>query len=429
MSPSKYVNKIVEGDSLQILKQIEDDTIDCIICDPPYAISFMQKKWDKAVVSIDIWKECLRVLKAGAFAFIMSSPRQDVLCKMILNLIDAGFETNFTSIYWTYASGFPKSASVSKLVDKRYKGSFIAEKIKYFIDKKQITIDFLASKLDKKDAKKTLWDWLHDGHNPIEKDWIEIKKILNITFEDEQKYEREIIAKKHRTTASQSNTSHEYGFGEKTNGWFNITKSATEQAKKLDGSYCGAQLKPAVEVILTVMKPLSAKSYVDQALKNGKGITWLDSCKTNSRFPANLIVSDNALNGHSKYFDLDAWSTAQFLTISKASASERNKGLENTNGKKVNDGRKTEIDNPFQRGETIRQNTHTTVKPLKLMSYLITMGSRENDIILDPFCGSGTTCIAAYQLHRNFIGIEKEQEYVDIANKRLEPYLKQTKLY
>ena len=69
----------------------------------------MNKDWDKAVVGVDTWKECLRVLKAGAFAFIMSSPRQDVLCKMILNLIEAGFETNFTSLYWCYASGFPKA--------------------------------------------------------------------------------------------------------------------------------------------------------------------------------------------------------------------------------------------------------------------------------------------------------------------------------
>ena len=75
-----------------------------------------------------------------------------------------------------------------------------------------------------------------------------------------------------------------------------------------------------------------------------------------------------------------------------------------------------------------RANFHPTVKPIKLMSYLITMGSRENDLILDPFCGSGTTCIAAYQLNRRFIGIEKEKEYVEIANKRLEPYMMEKKI-
>ena len=270
-------NTILQGPALEKLKEIDTESIDLLVTDPPYGYSFMNKDWDKAVVGVDTWKECLRVLKPGAFAFIMSSPRQDVLCKMILNLIEAGFETNFTSLYWTYASGFPKAADVSKLVDKRWKGDYISQKIKYFIEKKDVTIDFLASKLNKKDAKKTLWDWLYDGHNPIEKDWEEIKRILNITFEDEQEYEREIIGQ----------TSNKVGcyneLGENTFGTvakhLDITKPATPQAKQLEGAYAGFQPKPAVEVILVVMKPLSEKTFVDQALSNQKGITWLDDCR------------------------------------------------------------------------------------------------------------------------------------------------------
>ena len=73
-------------------------------------------------------------------------------------------------------------------------------------------------------------------------------------------------------------------------------------------------------------------------------------------------------------------------------------------------------------------NNHPTVKPLKLMSYLITMGSRQGDIVLDPFCGSGTVLIAARQLARDFVGIEISPEYVQIANSRLRPYLTQTRL-
>ena len=96
--------------------------------------------------------------------------------------------------------------------------------------------------------------------------------------------------------------------------------------------------------------------------------------------------------------------------------------------RKVNDGRKTPIDNPFQRGETLRNNFHPTVKPLKLFSYLITMGSRENDIILDPFCGSGTTLIAANNLARKYIGIEINKDYLEIAKHRLLPHVNQTKL-
>jgi site-specific DNA-methyltransferase (adenine-specific) len=287
---------------------------------------------------------------------------------------------------------------------------------------------------------------------------------------------------------------------------YNITKPATDQAKKLDGAYCGFQPKPAVEIILVTMKPLSEKTYVDQALSNSKGVTWLDDCRIpfnketdeqpriredkkffghgdnniyskglgnvqdvpyfnqKGRFPANLIVQNDVLNdgkkwrgatdnhlassiygnelknkqkgwgkenfgSFSRYFDLDSWSkTFPFLIVPKASKSERNKGCENLEADKVNDGRNTPIDNPFQRGETIRTNRHPTVKPLKLMSYLITLGSREGDTILDPFCGSGTTCIAAQILHRNYIGIELNPEYCKIAEARLKPYLEQTKI-
>ena len=272
--------------------------------------------------------------------------------------------------------------------------------------------------------------------------------------------------------------------------------------KELESGYAGWQPKPAIEFILLVQKNLSEKSYVDQALSNGKGVTWLDSCRipftddkdigdpkrfisdtpfldpskgwndnsmtrnewnvNQGRFPANLLVSDDILNdgtiskspssymrnadgynqitygknmgessgklslnygdsgSYSRYFDLDKWfdTTFPFLAIPKASTSEKNKGLDKWISK-VNDGRQTPIDNPFQRGETVRKNIHPTVKPLKLMSWLITLLSRPQDIVLDPFVGSGTTALAAKMLNRRWIGIEKNSEYIEIAQSRL----------
>lgn len=320
------------GDAYTELQKIAEDTIDLMVTDPPYGYQFMNKDWDKVVVGVETWKECLRVLKPGAFAFIMSSPRQDVLSRMIVNLQDAGFRTDFTSIYWTYASGFPKAKNLK------------------------------------------------------------------------------------------------------------------------DGSYTGFQPKPAVEVILVVMKQLSEKSFTDQALSNGKGVTWLDNCRIpytdlgemyqdrkgysagrnegwkreahkhytpssgnqKGRFPANLLVEDDVLNdgSYSRYFDLDKWyeTTFPFAIIPKVSKSEKNKGLDKW---------------IYPETEKPIVNNHPTVKPLRLMSWLITLGSRPNDLILDPFCGSGTTCIAAEQLQRRCIGIELNADYVTIALKRLEPYLNQ----
>jgi DNA modification methylase len=94
--------------------------------------------------------------------------------------------------------------------------------------------------------------------------------------------------------------------------------------------------------------------------------------------------------------------------------------LDNMQEKKVNDGRKKENDTAFQRGATLRKNSHPTVKSIKLMAYLITMGSRENDIVLDPFAGSASTCIAAKLLNRNYIGIEILPKHHKGAVRKLE---------
>ena len=110
---------LIQGDSAKELKKLEDNTVDLLVTDPPYGISFMGKNWDKALPDKAIWRECLRVLKPGAFAFIMSAPRSDVLSRMILCLEEAGFQVGFTPIFWTYASGFPKAHNVGKHVDRK----------------------------------------------------------------------------------------------------------------------------------------------------------------------------------------------------------------------------------------------------------------------------------------------------------------------
>src|SRR4030095_6763367 len=367
---------ILNGDSLQHLKEIQDNGIDLILTDPPYGISFMGKDWDKALPSLDIWKECFRVLREGKLAFVMCSPRQDVLSRMIINLEDAGFRTNYTSIYWSYASGFPKAKNNKD-------GSYVG-----FQPKPAVEIILVVSK------GKTL-TWLDD---------------CRIPYQSEQ---------------DKDAGWHE---GEGTFGYRKYTESR------------------GYDII--------NKELEKQNPPNQKG-----------RFPANLLVSDDILNdgknhkvgdidqfrrtdnkiygksnvgdrytkqgdsgSYSRYFSLDAWKTYPFIITPKASKSERNSGLEHREPIKVNDGRQTPIDNPFQRGETLRTNTHPTVKPLKLFSYLITMGSREGDIVLDPFCGSGTTCIAAEQLHRKWIGVEINPDYIQIAKARMQLLLQQTKL-
>ena len=107
--------KLLLGDCKEKLKELEDNSIDAIVTDPPYGLSFMGKKWDYDVPSIDIWKECLRVLKPGGYLLSFAGTRTQH--RMAVNIEDAGFEIR-DMIAWIYASGFPKSLNIGKAVDK-----------------------------------------------------------------------------------------------------------------------------------------------------------------------------------------------------------------------------------------------------------------------------------------------------------------------
>ena len=400
---------IHHNDCLEVMKQMPDNTIDCIITDPPYGLKFMGKDWDRAIPDVGIWQECLRILKPGAFAFIMSAPRQDLQARMIINIEKAGFKTGFSPLYWTYATGFTKRHDISKAVDKA----------------------------------------------------------LGV--------EQEILQRNpnSRENCNKSNTIYESGTVGKT---AYITNPKTEQAKKLKGAYAGFQPKPAVEVILVAMKPLAKKSYTAQAMENGKGVTWQDDCQipyaqkergkkseTSSRVPANLLVSGEVLddgivrdggyfpakrgrseyfglgelrskrsgrikdNGkYSKFFSLDAWTfqNLPFLITSKPSEKEKKTGLESFEEKIIlgRDFGQDQRNNPYKIRPVKRHNLHPTVKPIALMAYLVTLGSREGDLVLDPFFGTGTTGIASVILNRRSVGIEIDEHYCKIAEARMHHY-------
>lgn len=408
---------LIQRDCLDALKEIKGNSVDQLVTDPPYGIKFMGKNWDKKLPEYEIWKQCLRVLKPGAFAFIMASARQDVLSRMIQILEEAGFLIGFTSLYWTYANGFPKAHNISKAIDKK-------------LGAKREVIN-----------ERTMPDIRGGNYG-----------------QGKNKYEKIVIQD---------------------------TIPATPEARQLDGAYAGFQPKPAVEVILVVMKPCKEKNYTKQALADGKGITWLDNCRISyrnsklpwkykdgvkwspekkwnqdiirqahekGRFPANLIVSDDILDdgkkragvyspvvdeirnsgSYSGFFSLDAWADLNlqdlpekvqqnlpFFIVPKASKKEKDAGCENFPVREKDNRTDTAKGTMTKKGLQPSRNTHPTVKPLTLMSYLITMGSRPGDVVLDPFCGSGTTCIAAHKLQRRSIGIELNPQYFEIATAKM----------
>lgn len=468
-------DKIIHGDCLAVMKTFPDESIDLIATDPPYGLEFMNKGWDKVVPSIDIWKQCFRILRAGAFMFVMSSARQDVLAEMIVRLRTAGFRTDFPSIYWTYSQGFPKASDIALAIDKRE------------------CLKELTKKLGRKPSKEE-----------VSKAWKEFRTVVGVSD---------------KGCGNTEGTEHkEAGFASARDKEYFVTEATTPLAKSFDGSYGGFQPKPAVEIIIVVMKPLSEKSFVDQALKNRKGITWLEEGRipasmdagwlktggggyggllgtdtfkmravpaeeiiernANGRFVPNLLVSDDILNdgreyeskaqvmkpdaggtgislqfkheeeevrgftdtgSFSRFFDVDAWwerrfadlpkevqEVFPFLIVPKPSESEKHKGTENLDNTTYIDPSRHDkaaigCNNPRNRsGRARKGNIHATVKPIKLFSYLVTLGSEKNDVVLDPFVGSGTTCLAAKMMGRKTIGIEKEKGYFDVAKSRFE---------
>ena len=111
------MDKILQGDCLEVMKTIDDNSIDSIITDPPYGLSFMNKKWDYDVPSIESFQEMLRVAKPGAFLLCFGGSR--TFHRMAVNIEDAGWEIRDT-IMWLYGSGFPKSYNISKGMDKHF---------------------------------------------------------------------------------------------------------------------------------------------------------------------------------------------------------------------------------------------------------------------------------------------------------------------
>jgi site-specific DNA-methyltransferase (adenine-specific) len=474
-------NEVIIGDCAEVLKSFPDESIDAIVTDPPYGYSFMGLQWDRALPSLEALKECNRVLKAGAFGFFMCAPRMDVLWRMGQRLEEAGFRVDFSFISHCYASGFPKSAAIDKLIDKRNgRNQETYKPFAEYLKQKRLEKSLSMSEIDRMLGTNTAYSWWEGRASGIQLPskfyYLQLKELLNLDSRfdeliEREEAEREVIGKKQVGIKNGAcNGSHSYGL---TKEEVDITAPTTEQAKQFNGAFASFQPKPALECIIVAMKSLdkSCKTYVDQALQNGHGVTWLSDCRIpteenlnggayakekhkvgniygkldyqlsdytqpDGRFPANLLCSDSVLdNGityksgdikpeynyktsktvnvygerarpperykansgsFSRYFDLDAWfdkkiqelpehiqKTFPFLIVPKPSKSEKNRYIE---------------------------NKHPTVKPLKLMSYLITMGSREGDVILDPFAGSGTTLEACRLLNRSFIGIDKDPE-------------------
>jgi site-specific DNA-methyltransferase (adenine-specific) len=407
MTRTTPIDTIICGDCLEEMKKLPDRSIDAIVTDPPYELAFMGKKWDASGIAynVDMWGECLRVLKPGGHLLAFGGSR--TYHRMACAIEDAGFEIR-DSLHWVYSQGFPKSLDISKAIDKAAKA------------------------------------------------------------------EREIIGEIDKLQSYGNGANSVYGDGPDKHHRMLITSPSTPEAKQWSGY--GSALKPAHEPVVLARKPLDGCTIAENVLRWGCGGLNVDGCRieTNGeelscsisapfakgltlhksatpgiereghalgRFPSNLIhdgsevvLAEFAKAGESKSQRSmrglagrhDPGQGPEHNRIKPYSNSVRGHDDEGSPARFFQACPFTEEDIPAflyyakasksDRGEG---NTHSTVKPTSLIRYLCKLITPPGGTILDPFGGSGTTGIAAIKEGFHYILIEQQEEYCEIARKRV----------
>jgi DNA modification methylase len=469
---------------LDMLEVIEPETIDSVVCDPPYELNFMGKGWDNSGIAFqpDTWKKCYEVLKPGGYLLAFGGSR--TFHRIACAIEDAGFEIRDT-IMWLYGSGFPKSMDISKQIDKRPNKTYEAkirfgELVKEYRNKSNLTQRQLGELIGVSRELINLYEIKGNNQQqiPTKEQWKKIKKILNIYDDMDYIYEeaeREVIGTK-QSGCFNSQEKDRYTIGSSKSLEVDITIPSTDLAKQWQG--WGTALKPSFEPIIVARKPFKG-SLVDNVIEYGVGGINIDECRVGNevikggtmpdfrdigekskkaigidklsfgqvenakrkplddhigRFPANTILT---------YDETPNDERLRYFYCAKASKKDRDEGLDNfvaTTDKAKGNGldRVCEFCGVSQLTPELchcetkswitkpKKNTHPTVKPTELMQYLVRLVSPDGATILDPFNGSGSTgkAVMYENKERNknykYIGIELTEEYLPIAKARIE---------
>lgn len=427
-------NIMMCGDSAEKLKELKDDSVDMLCTDPPYGYSFMGKGWDKVLPDVAIWRECYRVLKPGSFITVMAAPRTDVLWRISRDLEEAGFNMAFSNIEWVYHSGFPKATDVSKMIDKREgaEREVIGRK-----EGERYNYDFqygaFGGKIGKGDAgtltapstdlakkyegskagfqPKPAREIIIVGMKPFEEGSY-IDHILNFeALPDNVKMTYPLIQTPKPAKKEKNINVEKYLVWENQD----LNQELTELNQHLKDISVDMMSQMEEHEWNTIS---FGNNITEQSLKDFKFITSII---------LKMIIELKTLNSSvllsTKDYTLDAIRTINksglnlvdyVENISQLKQNTTNEKLEYLLGV-VNAVLPTLL-RIKEKGKT--GNIHSTVKPIKLMSYLITLFTRPGDWVLDPFGGSGTTGLACKLLDRNHIYIDFTQEYYDIAEER-----------
>lgn len=445
--------KLIHGDCLKVLKGIPDNSVDSIVTDPPYGLSFMGKKWDYDVPDQAIWEECLRVLKPGGHLLAFSGTRTQH--RMAVRIEDAGFEIR-DMIAWVYGSGFPKSMDVSKAIDKMDAADARRERQLRFTEWMRSTGltsaeinritdtnmggHYTTAASQPSVATREHFEKLRPHFGVDVPEWVE-QMVDERTVESENFKRREVVGRS-ESTAATGGVYGEYGKG------FDITAPATDAARQWKG--WGTAIKPALEPITVARKPFKV-TVAANVLEWGTGAINIDGCRVatvddlnggaysdterknkffkglgagageyvqpSGRWPANLIH-----DGSDEPTEL-LGDAARFFYCAKASKRDRDDGLDGFEAAKTTfaagKGLRNNGDGTPRNQTQSNKNIHPTVKPAELMAYLCRLVTPPGGVVLDPFMGSGSTGKAAVREGFRFIGIEIDANYLAIAEARI----------
>lgn len=369
------------GDSLDQLKNLPDNSVDSIVCDPPYGLAFMGKKWDHSVPSVDVWKECLRVLKPGGHLLAFAGTRTQH--RMAVNIEDAGFEIR-DMLAWVYGSGFPKSHNIANDIDKMKgqpaRGKAIPTASTHLPSGKYAEEKLTGNRVEKYEART------EDG-----KPWAGWGTALKPALEPIT------LARKPVSEKTVARNVLEWGTG----------------GINIDGCRVGDDIR--VNNRGGRRAGTVTGGYSVGGTSGGYNFGEGGPQTVSGRFPANLVH-----DGSDEIQEVFG-GASRFFYCSKASKKDREEGL-NGVGANLAPTMGNGIGGKEHDPETAtpKKNFHPTVKPTELMRYLCRLITPPGGTVLDPFMGSGSTGKAAMLEGFNFIGVDLSQEYVDISRARIE---------
>jgi len=428
---------LYHGDCREVLQSLPAESVHAVVTDPPYGLSFMGKRWDYDVPSVEVWQQCLRVLKPGGHLLAFAGTRTQH--RMAVRIEDAGFEIR-DMIAWVYGSGFPKSLDVSKAIDKGHgenrerqlqftawmrSTGITATQVRDILysagmitDKSNQASHYFAETIGSQPAIATadMFDKLRP-YLPEVPEHIERLVCERTGLEWTAYKQREVVGQGTSAISTRKELKNDKGtvWGADSST-FDITAPATEDAKRWQGWVTA--LKPALEPITVARKPLCG-TVAANVLQHGTGGLNVDGCRVGTeggtakgskpqgdghgiygaglhgacqitslnagRWPANLIHDgSDEVTGLFPADEDGEQSAARFFYTAKADKADRGHG-----------------------------NKHPTVKPVDLMRYLVRLVCPMDGLILDPFAGSGTTLVAAQAEHCRAIGIEREEQYCE----------------